>query len=116
MGKVRRRLALLALIVVAAVAATAAPAGAGAAAKAPLSAYCGLTPSTFDSVALLTSGVGAAAGARGDVAREPGLTSPVGVAESAQGKGGRGVAATVDTYVHVGSDGAIGNISNTAIQ
>jgi hypothetical protein len=116
MGKVRWRLALLALIVVAAVAATAAPAGAGAAAKAPLSAYCGLTPSTFDSVALLTSGVGAAAGARGDVAREPGLTSPVEVPDDARGKGGRGFAATVDTYVHVVSDGAIGDVSNTAIQ
>src|SRR5829696_2542213 len=104
------------LIVVAAVAATAAPAGAGAAAKAPLSSYCGVMPSTFDSVALVTSGVGAAAGARGDVAREPGLTSPVEVPESVQGKGGRGFAATVDTYVHVVSDGAIGDVSNTAIQ
>jgi hypothetical protein len=60
----------------------------------------GEPPTTFDSVALLTSGIGAAAGARGeDVAREPSLTSPVEVPASAKGKGGRNLKATVDVYV-----------------
>jgi hypothetical protein len=112
--KLSRAHALVGVIVLGVVAATASPASAG---KTPLSAYCGFAPSTFDSVALLTSGIGGAAGARGDdVAREPSLTTPYEVPASAKGKGGPNFKATVDTFVHVVSDGQIGNVSDTAIQ
>ena len=60
----------------------------------------------------------AASQARGgnDVDREPALNDTlVEVPASAKGKGGPKFRATVDVFFHVVSDGAIGNVSDTAI-
>ncbi len=112
------RAALLVLVFAAVTGMSVSPAAAHSghkAKKVSASAYCGLkTPAAFDSLRQLTN-VGSFA--RGDVAREPDSTETAeDVPASAKGKGGgKSFRATVETWVHVVSDGQIGNVSDKAI-
>ena len=109
-----RRLIVLAAAALAALAATAAP---GAAAG--NSALCGdweaAGTGTFDGLSSLTA-AGNTARAAGEVTREPSLNATYeAMPASANGKGGAKFRATVPTWVHVISDGATGNVSQSVI-
>ena len=68
----------------------------------------------FDSLSLLRGG-SAARSAGGDVLREPDHGLAEEVPASAKGKGGKSFRATIPVYFHVVHDGAIGNVSQDAI-
>jgi pregnancy-associated plasma protein-A len=122
-----RRAAALTVAALALVAATAASAEAHGGQNAvwpkgqQLSTYCGSQmPAAFDALGRFTGRAGYGSFARGgapDIVKEPSSTD---VAEevpaSARGKGGKRFSATVDVWFHVVSDGAIGNVSDQAIQ
>jgi hypothetical protein len=105
----RKALFVLALVTALLAAFTVAPATAGTASSSWT--WCGET-SEFNSLDRL----GASPTARGGVIREPALDQfHAEVPANLKGRGGRNFRVTVPTWVHVVSDGAIGNVSNAAI-
>ena len=109
----RRRAPLITGMVVAALVAalSVSPAVGGTTSTAPATLAC--DPALFDSL----SSLGVSSTARGGgVIREPALNQlPAVVPADQRGRGGENFRVTVPTWVHVVSDGAIGNVSNTAI-
>ncbi len=115
MSRSSARFALLtALAVTAFLAATASPAAAHGVSAAPFAADCGgSTPAVFGGLPWSTS---AARGLGANDLREPALgDAPQEVPASAKGKGGPNFRAAVDVYFHVVSDGATGNVSDSAV-
>jgi hypothetical protein len=79
------------------------------------SADCGPSGAvTLDHPGLLRGAT--AARASENIVREPSLGTAEEVPASKKGKGGKGFRATVDTWVHIVSDGAIGNVSDQAVR
>ena len=108
-GKGLRAVLLAALVVGLYAAATVSPAAAGQ--QSPRAAACGF--GVFDGLSSLSAGGSAA---RGDTAREPGLSQIVAeLPASAKGKGGRSFRATIPVYFHVVHAGGVGNISQRVI-
>jgi hypothetical protein len=115
MTRLSKRLSLLVVLATFAVAAATASPGAAHGGKAvSAGAYCGVsTPSVFGDQSWMTG----ASNARGESdLREPSSTEvPAEVPAASQGKGGENFATTIDVYFHVVSDGAIGNVSDSAV-
>jgi hypothetical protein len=88
--------------------------------NAQLGTYCGFqAPAAFDTIGRLTgtSVAGVARGSGADVVKEPSLSDSADeVPSPARGKGGKSFRATVDVYFHVVSDGATGNVSDSAVR
>ena len=65
---------------------------------------------------LATYAANMSSAARTDVDREPASNEVAGeVPDSSKGKGGPKFRVTIDVYIHVVSNGAVGNVSDTAI-
>jgi Pregnancy-associated plasma protein-A len=112
-GRLKRLPALVALAAALSVLAATASSASARAPRQPAVNYC----SMFDSVALLTSGLGSTSARGEDVAREPSLSDTAEeVPAPAKGKGGPGFRATVDVYFHVVTDGATGAVSDDAVR
>ena len=113
-----RKLVLFATAALAAMAVTAAPVSAGghaASASGVCTGWEAAGSGSFDSLASLTAS-SSSARAAGDVVREPSLNATYeAMPASANGKGGPKFRATVPTWIHVISDGATGNVSQSVI-
>ena len=114
-----RKLVLLGTAALAALAVTAGPAAAASHTAAPGSNTCNgweaAGAGSFDSVSALTASVAAARSA-GDVTKEPSLNATYeAMPASAKGKGNAKFKANVPVWIHVISDGATGNISQSVI-
>jgi hypothetical protein len=113
MSRLSKRLSLAAALAVVVTAATASPA-AGHTAPASAGAYCGLAaPSVFGDEAWMT-GVSNARG-EGEVREPSSNETPAEVPAANRGKGGKNFATTIDVHFHLVSDGAVGNVSNAAV-